>query len=805
MLTLFRWLLRLTTALIVLLVLAAVLVWYFAVRSIPDYGATYQVEGLSAPVEIVRSTENVPHIFGQSDADMFFALGVAHAQDRLFQMTMLRRAAQGRLAEIMGARAFASDDLARRLELYRNASASLEAQDTDTRAALTAYASGVNQWIAEVNENALGRGAPEFFLFSGQISYWQPADSLAILKLMAAATSHAASEEVLRARLSLIWPEHGIDLLGTVPGGGALPAYAELFPGARLGAPTSRLDPAAARDPMRFLVPGSGLGGNGFGAAADRTAAGGALLANDPHVMLTAPSLYYLARLQLSSGGVIGATIPGVPAILSGRNPRLAWGTVPAPLDDADIAIEEIQPGNSDRYRGRNGWTVFQTRREVIRILDGADRAITLRRTENGPLVPGLDPGLVEITPPGHVAALRWTGMSDRDSTLSALIGLMRAPDTDSAAAALAKLVAPAMTVTLADADGVRQLTAGSSPQRAPDNPTRGAMPTPGWLDTARWSGAPIKVEDEAPRDGILITTEEAGTGGLRRSRLNRLLQDREVHSRESFIAAQSDSVSPAARALLPLVGADLWFTEEPAAPGTAERQRQDALGLLAEWDGGMNEHLPEPLIYAAWMRALQDRLIRDELGPLADDITALQPHFIDAVFRNTGGAARWCDIVQSAPVEDCTTIARQSLDRAILELTERYGPNVTSWRWGDAHQARHLHPGLGDLPALGWIVNLTQSLSGGDFTIALSGLLGGGGNPHEAATGAGYRGVYDLADPDSSVFITSTGQSGHPFSRHYDDLAGLWRRGEYIGMSLDPDLARAAALGVTRLLPAED
>lgn len=804
MLTLFRWLLRLAVALIALLVLAAVLVWYFAVRSLPDYGASFRMDGLSASVEVVRSTENVPHIFGQSDPDMFFALGVVHAQDRLFQMTMLRRAAQGRLAEVQGAGAFAADDLARRLGLYRSALASLGAQDEDTTSALEAYAAGVNAWITEVNQSALGRGAPEFFLFPDQIAYWQPADSLAILKLLAAASSNAATAEILRARLSLASPQQGTDLLIGDGAPADLPVYGSLFPGARFAAPETRRE---VTDLPGFLRPGAGLGGNGFAAAPDRTAAGGALLANDPHGPLTAPSLYYLARLELSSGGVIGATVPGVPAILSGRNPHLAWGLTPAPVDDADIAIEEVQPGNAARYRGLNGWTDFQTRTEIIRVLDAQNQSITLRETENGPVVPGLDAGLREVTPQGHVAALRWTGLSGEDSSMSALIGLMRAPDTDSATAALSRMVAPVMTATLADGDGVRRLTAGLVPRRSPDHPTGGAMPAPGWLDSTGWTGL-VQAADAAaasPASGILIATEETGTGAMRRGRLTRLLQDREVHSRDSFIAAQLDVVSPAARALLPLVGADLWFTGEPAAPGTTERQRQDALALMAEWDGAMNEHLPEPLIYAAWMRALQDRLIRDELGPLADDITDLHPGFIDAVFRNRAGAGSWCDIIQSAPVEDCTTIARQALDRAILDLTERFGPEVTSWRWGDVHQARHIHPGLGELPALGGIVNLVQSISGGSFTIAESGILGRGPDPYVATKGAGYRGVYDLADPDSSVFITSTGQSGHPLSRHYDDFAGLWRRGEYIGMSLDPGLARAAALGVTRLLPATD
>ncbi|MBK4216089.1 penicillin acylase family protein [Paracoccus caeni] len=803
MLTLFRWLLRMTVALIVLLVLAAILTWYFAVRSLPDYNATYAVQGISGPVEIVRSTENVPHIFGQSDEDVFFALGLAHAQDRLFQMTLLRRAAQGRLAEVYGAGAFPSDDLARRLELYRTASDSLAAQDAPTKAALEAYAAGVNQWIAEVNEQALGRGAPEFFLAPQDIAYWQPADSLAILKLLAITSSDAAAAEILRARLSLAWPERGPELLLGEGGTGPLPRYESLFPGARFAAPESRRPATNDRSVGDVLVPGRGLGANAFAAVAERTAANGALLANDPQAPLIAPALYYLARLQLGSGGVIGATIPGMPVIFSGRNPQLAWGLSPAPLDDADIAIEEVQPGAAHRYRGLDGWTDFNSRSEVIRVLDEPDRTVILRFSRNGPLIPGLDPGLADVTPQGFVPALRWTGFSRTDTTMTALMGLMHAHDIDSAASVMQQVVAPSMTVSLADASGIRQQIVGVEPVRAEGHPTGGAMPVPGWDANADWTGIrQIAANRSDPGSELVIATEERGAMAMRRGRLTRLLEDREIHSRDSFIAAQLDMVSPAARSLLPLVGADLWFTDEPAAAGTPERQRQDALNLLAEWDGAMNEHLPEPLIYAAWMGALQDRLIRDELGPLSDDILQLHPGFIDAVFRNRNGAAAWCDIVQSAPVEDCTTIARQALDRAILALTERYGPDVTSWRWGDAHQARHVHPGLGRMPALRWIVNLTQSISGGAFSVNRTDTMGFGATPFEAISGPGYRGVYDLADPDSSVFITSTGQSGHPLSRHYDDLADLWRRGEYIGMSLDPDLARAAATGITNLVP---
>ena len=877
MLTLFRWLVRLTIGLILGAVGAALLVWYFAVRSLPDYDAQLTLAGLAQPVEIVRTTENVPHILAKTDQDAFFALGFVHAQDRLFQMMVMRRAAQGRLAELYGARAYADDDLARRLGLWRNAQASLTAQDDRTRAALLAYADGVNAWVEQVNKGALGRGAPEFFLMPGDIAYWQPADSLAILKLVAAGATAQLDAEVTRAQVSLAAPARADDLVGAA-GEPPLPGYAALFgEGARF---QPRAEDAGQGwfDGLAGYVPlGRGTSANGFAADAGRTAAGAPLLANDPQMALTAPSLWYLARMDLASGSVIGGTIPGIPAVLSGRNPSMAWGLTPAWVDDQDIVMEEVQPGAPDRYLADGGWVGFTTRQEVIRVRGAADRRITLRDTDAGPVIPPAHFGLGSVTPAGYVPALRWTGLSGTDTTMSALIGLMEAPDRAAAARAVRGIVAPAVEVTLADQAGIAQILAGEIPRRPADHPTAGRMPAPGRNAAARWEtpvppDAPQRLT--APAGGIVAATgaESGGFAGtpvqqeaapapapaadagqahpnsalapapigtlapvataatsapaapqtatgfvlghdrddpLRLQRLNRLLAGREIHSRDSFIDAQLDTVSPAARALLPLVGADLWFTGDPAAPGTPERKRQEALALLAEWDGNMGEHLPEPLIYAAWMRHLQDRLIHDELGALAGGLSGrLRPAFIDRVFRNTGGAGAWCDVVQSAPVEDCATIARQSLDAALIDLSSRFGNDVASWRWGDVHQSRHEHPALGRMPVIGWIVSLVQSTSGDGSSLARAGTEGavgqGGTNPWQAVTGAGYRGVYDLADPDSSVFVISTGQSGHPLSRHYDDLAERWRRGEYVGMSLDPTLARAGASGVTVLTPAD-
>ena len=818
MFTAFRWLLRLVVVTVLLAVAGISLAYYFASRSLPDYNADYALAGLDGGVEIVRDTADVPHIFAGSDRDVFFALGFAHAQDRLWQMTLMRRTVQGRLSELFGERTLAVDEMMRRLDLYSIASRSVAAQDAQTLDALRAYADGVNAWIGVVNSQAKGRGAPEFFLFSNEIAYWQPADSIALLKLMALQVSGHLEREVLTARLSLLSEDWVRDLMPVVPGEGiaALPPFASLFPTVPRSYAALEAEPA---DPLSPFLPGALAGAsNAWAAAASRSAAGAGLLANDPHLPFSAPTVWYLAHLDLATGGVIGGTIPGIPAVLTGRNQILGWGITSAYLDDQDILIEELNPGDPERYRTAEGWKPFVTRKAIIEVKDAAPVTVTLRWTDNGPVLPATHYDLGSVTPKGYVAALAWTALDPADRSIGAAIRMMRAQTVQEAIAAGEDYVAPAQNLVVAGPDGIAMAMIGKMPRRDPKHQSMGRMPAPGWIAENRWQGYFPYAQNPRfvnPAGGIVGNTNNKTVDrpfpldvshfwgdSQRVQRWTRLMQEREVHSRESFIAAQLDTTSPAARNLLPLVAANLWFTGEAAPEGTTERMRQRALDLLANWDGEMSEHLPEPLIYAAWMRALQFRLIRDELGPLADAFNHLEPLFIERVFRDVDGAARWCDVLRSAPVETCEEIARLALDDALVDLSARFGPNVESWRWGEAHQATHDHSVLGRLPVLNWFVNIRQSTSGGDNTLLRGKTAGTEPNPYLNVHGAGYRGVYDFADPDSSVFILSTGQSGHPLSRHYDDLSELWRRGEYIPMSLDPELARAAATGITTLTP---
>jgi len=812
---------RLILSLAVLGALFFAFSWYVLSRSLPEYTKTVQLEQLIAPVEIVRDTANVPHIFGKNDHDTLFALGYAHAQDRLWQMTMLRRTAQGRLSELFGEATLPIDMTVRRLAIYSAARQSLSALRPDTLAKLDAYALGVNARLSEINESALGRGAPEFFIFYNAISPWTAADSLAIVKLMGIQLSSHMQQEVLRARASLIIDGDRIkDLLPDMPGNSQadLIDFTRLFPDLS-PIKTSLSRSRSALSPFKPIA----LAGasNAWAALPGRSASRGTLLANDPHLELTAPSIWYLARLELSTGGVIGGTIPGLPLVLVGRSAKLGWGLTSSNLDDTDVFIEKLNPLDPSEYKTPKGYKRFVKKQSIVRIKDKSPVTLEMFWTENGPVLPGSHANLETVTPAGHVTSVAWTLLSSQDTSVEAGFDLMAAQSVQEGLVASRGFVAPSQILTLADSKQIAMRTIGALPKRDPRHQSKGRLPSAGWLAQNRWQGVfdpsvnPVFLN---PASGILGHTNNKYTDrsfpehisfdwgdSQRVQRMTRLLQTREAHTRDSFIEAQLDSVSPAARTLLPLIGEELWYQSQSEPTDSPASRRQTALDLLANWNGEMNEHLPEPLIYAAWLRALHKRLIVDELGPLHEAFTHAEPLFIERVFRDVAGAGIWCDVVQSRKVESCAKMSRLALDDALAELVETYGSEITALRWGEAHQATHDHPVLGDVPILKWFVNIRQSTTGGDHTLQRGKTSGTGPNPYLNVHAGGYRGVYDFADPDSSVFIISTGQSGHPLSRHYDNLGELWRRGEYVPMTLDETLARAGANGLTTLTPILD
>ncbi|QHQ34669.1 penicillin acylase family protein [Algicella marina] len=819
MITLFKWLARGLVAIFLLAACALGLVYYLASHSLPDYDASYTLQRLDRPIEIVRDNHAVPHIFAETDTDALFGLGFVHAQDRLWQMTLMRRTVQGRLSEIFGADTLEIDHLMRALDLYGLSVTAVRDQSQQTQDELQSYADGVNAYLDLIQTEALGRGAPEFFLFEPAIAPWTPADSIAIQKLMAFQLSDMAEREVLQAELSLrLSPERLADLgNSTVPAVIDLPEFAALFPAG------TEFAAVATRPPRHPLNPQMRIGetgaSNAFAADASRAAANAPLLANDPHLALYAPSFWMIARLEFSSGPAIGGTIPGLPSILIGRNEDLAWGLTTSYLDDQDLFIERINPDNPAEYITQEGPRRFRTDDTVIDVKDAEPITHKLRWTQHGPVIPAPHFNAEAITPEGHVTALAWTALQPGDRTIEGALTLMRSHSVESALDAASLITSPSQNLMLADRRKVASVATGIAPIRHPNSISQGLLPSAGWLAVNDWQGFYPFAENPgitAPEGGIVLNTNNRLTdqpfprhwshtwGDTERvRRAEWLLNGREFHTLDSFTEIQTDTISPAARSLLPLIARDLWYQGEPAASETRERMRQQALEALAAWNGEMNQHGFEPLVYAAWVRELQRRLLIDDIGPLTAEMRTPIPIFLERVFRDENGASEWCDIRQSVEKEDCVTIARLALDAALIELSEKYGDRLDSWRWGAAHAALHRHQALGRVPGLAWLVNIRQETPGGDFTLLRGKSTGKGEEPYLNTHAAGLRMVVDFADPEASQIIISTGQSGHILSRHYDDLSLLWRRAEYIPMSVEPELVRGGAVGITHLEPA--
>lgn len=335
MIVLFRWMMWILTTVFALILVISGGVYYLASRSIPDYDLKHEVRGINGPVEIVRDTHAIPHIFATSDADVMFGLGFSHAQDRLWQMTLMRRNVQGRLAEAFGAQALPVDEYMRALDLYTISQNAVSHQTPETILMLEAYSAGVNAWISTVSKDALGRGAPQFFVAPNQIAPWRPADSIAVSKLMSLQLSDHASREVLRARLSLALPADRVaDIYSDASNEAviAVPDFARIFP----DTPTefAEISPFSL-DPLQPIDMAGAS--NAWAALGERSASGSTLLATDPHLPLNAPGYWMIARLEFSDGGAIGGTIPGIPGILIGRNADLGWGITSSYLDDQTL------------------------------------------------------------------------------------------------------------------------------------------------------------------------------------------------------------------------------------------------------------------------------------------------------------------------------------------------------------------------------------------------------------------------------------------------------------------------------------
>ena len=781
--------------------------------------AEARVAGLAGETWICRDAHGIPRIYAGSEADTFFALGYAMLRDRWWQMDLWRRTASGRLAELFGdlplGRGAISGMLAgltmsgadcyyRTIGLRRLAEADLAQHGAEGARLLRAFTAGANA----ARDAAIARGdyPLECVLLRYVPEAWSEADSLCAARLIA-------------WMLSLSVPCHlAIDRLKRHPGlARILPGYPERGPAILDGGASpweDALGLLAVTEAVRApLGGGPGLGSNNWVVGPGRTAAGGALLANDPHLPLRLPCVWYQFTLEWPEGRLAGAALPGIPGALLGWNGRVAWGLTNTMLDDADLYVETVDPGDPGRYLGPAGPRPFHRAEEAVAIRGKAEpRRHTVRFTEHGG---ARCPVLSDVLPAargGRVLALRWTGLEPW-AGMDVVGRANRARTAAEFVEALRGYSVPAQNFVAADTEGNIAYVCGG---RIPRRPGPGAAgPVDGASGRHEWDG--VRSFDENPNGmnptcGFLATANHLviadGAGNdlplfpeppYRAARIRERLRDGARHTPETLAAIQADVVSVQARALVAGLLAPLHHRfAQPAARAAAAR-------LLA-WDGAMEADSAEAALYHAWYAQLLRRIIRPALDAAAPGLF----EFYFSIFHLAVAAAdavllgedpEWYPEGKAATVE-------AALAAAWGELEARQGPDPAAWRWGAAHALTLAHPmGAVGHPlgrALGRWLRLNRGpfpLPGDGMTVNLAAYVPAA--PYAPLVGPSVRLIVDCRHPEASRWIIPGGSSGDPLSPHYADQVDLWRRGEYLPMRFLPlDEARRAG-GSLRLLPA--
>jgi penicillin amidase len=761
-------------------------------RRLPRTSGRLRLSGPQATITIRRDGWGIPHIDAASAADAWFGLGFCHAQDRAFQLETLLRIGRGSLSAMVGAGGLPADRLSRRLGFRRVAEAQLPLLDPDVRDAAEAYAAGINQGHARGL-----RGRPhELMLLRARPTAWQAADVLAFAGLQAFALS--ANWDAELARLKLL----------SLDGPDALRALDHAYPASH---PLSVPVAAAAGPALDWLAedlavfasaaPSAG-GSNNWAIAGARTASGIPLLANDPHLAPRLPAPWYLAHLRCPDWELAGASFVGAPAMPIAQNGHAAWGITAGLTDQADLFIEEIGDDGAS-VRGADGFEACEVREERIEVRGGEAVIERVLVTARGPIIsPILD---------GAPAALSLSAVWLRPMPIRGFLACVAARSFDEFRSTFAQWPGPALNLVYADRDGhIGYQLVGQLPRRRLGH---GTMPFPGWLPGVGWEDELVPFADMPhlldPPEGFVASANNRpardGDGpflgadwmdGYRQARIVEVLAGRSDWDATSAAALQMDVVS------LP------WRRVRDRVLGLqpSDADAQQALGLLAAWDGRIAADSAAASVFELWLADMGERIARARapegwryaLGDGFGDIVPL------TIFHS-GAAAQVIERFLASPdgwfADGWDAAAIAALASAIHRLRTDHGADPVGWEWGRLRTLTLRHP-VGGQSLLASSFNLGPVPMGGDGTTpmqAASGPLRPFDNPGYLAN---TRVVIDLADPERSRFVLAGGQSGNPVSPHYRDLFALWQRGEGVPIAWSEPAVEASTRSTLVLEP---
>jgi penicillin amidase len=834
-----RLLVRLVTLVVILSVVGFVVGFFLVRRSFPTIDGEVRVSGLDAPVTVIRDSNGIPHIYAETEHDLFVAQGYVHAQDRFWQMDFWRHIGQGRLSELFGESQLETDLFLRTLGFGALAAEEYAMLDDQARAVLDAYAEGVNAYLDERSGTRLSfeYGVLALQTRGYEPDPWDPIDTLSWAKMMSWDLGGNMDFEIERAVLAGSFTTSQVEEL--------FPAFPDDHP---VIVPDS-LQPAASAERPGFVDPsvialfeglagslarvdallgegGPEIGSNNWVIAGSRTSTGMPLLANDPHLSIQMPSIWYEIGLHCDGScpfDVAGFSFAGVPGVIIGHNERIAWGVTNLGPDVQDLYIEKVNPDNPNQYEVDGQWVDFEVRKETIEIAGKPSRGLDVLSTPHGPVITDVYGKLEDFNteaginiPPSYAVALRWTALEPA-RLVQAVLGINRAQNWDEFREALRFWDVPSQNFVYADVDGnIGYQAPGNIPIRSKGD---GRWPVPGWTGEYEWTGyVPFDELPSAfnPAQGFLATANQAVVGdgyryllgtdwayGYRADRIVDVLAGATEPIDTAFIAElQRDARNLSAEIVVPYL-LDLR-TSEPVA-GRAQ-------ALLERWaDSGsdtfddsyqMRADLPGAALYASVWRNLLALTFHDDLP---------ERFWPDGgsrwfeVFRNLLADPNnaWWDWTGTSDVEARDEMLERALLAAMRELEDRLGDDPAEWEWGDLHTATFRNATFGDsgIPPIEWLFNRGRFHVDGSSSV-VNAMGWDAGEGYEIVAIPSMRMIVDLQDFGRSRTVHPTGQSGHIYHSHYIDMADRWAVNDLHPMHWERAAIEADAEGTLVLKP---
>jgi penicillin amidase len=828
--------------LVVLLVIVLALAIYGLVtvrRSFPQTQAELHLAGLDGPVDIYRDSFGIPHIYASTEHDLFFAEGFVHAQDRFWQMDFWRHIGSGRLSEMFGESQLDTDRFLRTLGWARVVEKELAALDPQSMAILDAYAQGVNAYLQGHQGSALSLEYAILKLLNAsyQPEPWQSLHTLTWAKAMAWDLGGNMDGEIERSiLLKTLSEEQLADIIPPYPSDHPyilpdfrLKSQSLTGPGTSLamnpdaGSEIAAALEAAARQLSTLddvLGPrGLGIGSNNWVISGQRTSTGQPLLANDPHLGIQMPSIWYEIGLHCQPKGVdcrfdvAGFSFAGAPGVVIGHNNRIAWGFTNVGPDVQDLYLESINPDNPNQYMVNGAWADMELVQERIQVAGGQPVDLTVRYTRHGPIISETYGKLKDFgesagidVPKTYAVALRWTAL-EPSYTFPALWKMNLAQNWEEFRAAAAQFDVPSQNLVYADVDGnIGYQTPGKIPVRTGGD---GRWPAQGWTDDYEWEGY-IPFEDLPytfnPPEGYIVTANNAVVGeeypylisldwdwGYRARRIVDMIEGAPGPIDIPYIQTmQGDNKDLSTEFTLPVL------LNLPIEDG----RLQGARALLEGWDGQAHMDSAPAALYAAFWRALLAGAFQDDLPQ--DYWPAGGSRWFEVVrLLVEKPDSPWWDDQKTPQVENRDAIFLQAFRSAVSEMEGLQGKNPKSWSWGDMHGAVFANQSLGKsgvAPIEALFNRGPFRASGGEAIVNATGWSAV--TPYGVDWIPSMRMIVDLSNLQNSLTIHTTGESGHAFHRHYIDMADLWRMIQYHPMLWERGQVEAGAEGRLRLLP---